>query len=89
VTQVPWSTESPYRLPVAVWREMVDTYFPDRAWITLSRHTLDELARFKTRRALPTWDTTVSALLGDAMMLADAASIIEAARAPFSEGPRQ
>jgi hypothetical protein len=88
VTQVPWSTESPYRLPVPVWREMVDTYFPDRAWITLSRATLDELARFKTRRALPTWDTTVSALLGDAMMLEDAATIIEAARAPYGEGRR-
>jgi hypothetical protein len=41
----------------------VDAHFPDAAWITMSRHTLDELIRFKTRHALPTWDATVAALL--------------------------
>ena len=37
-----------------------------RAWITMSRQTLDELIRFKTRHALPTWDATVAALLAQA-----------------------
>jgi hypothetical protein len=32
----------------------------------MSRQTLDELQRFKSRRALPTWDATLSALLGQA-----------------------
>jgi hypothetical protein len=66
VQQVPWSKEATYRLPVSVWREAVDVHFPDAGWITMSRHTLDELQRFKTRRALPTWDATVSALLAEA-----------------------
>jgi hypothetical protein len=29
----------------------------------MSRETLDELVRFKTRHALPTWDATVLDLL--------------------------
>ncbi|HYZ54059.1 MAG TPA: DUF6084 family protein, partial [Streptosporangiaceae bacterium] len=71
VQQVPWSKEATYRLPVSVWQEAVDIHFPNSGWITMSRQTLDELQRFKTRRALPTWDATVSALLAEAADAAD------------------
>jgi hypothetical protein len=66
VQQVPWSKEAPFRLPVAVWREAIDAHFPNSAWIRMSRQTLDELQRFKTRYALPTWEAAVSALLARA-----------------------
>ena len=66
VQQVPWSKEASFGLPVKLWREAIDAHFPDSAWITLSTQTLDELIRFKTRNALPTWDATLSALLGQA-----------------------
>jgi hypothetical protein len=66
VEQVPWSAESSYRLPVAVWREMVDRDFPGAGWIRCSRATLDALGRFKSRQALPTWDATIAALLDGA-----------------------
>jgi uncharacterized protein DUF6084 len=63
VQQVPWSKEAQYRLPLSTWREAIDAHFPDTAWIKMSLHTLDELLRFKSRQALPTWDATLSALL--------------------------
>ena len=63
VQQVPWSSETVFGLPVAVWRETVDLHFPDSAWLRIRRDTLDELQRFKSRNALPTWDSTLSALL--------------------------
>jgi hypothetical protein len=63
VQQVPWSKEASYRLPVSIWREAIDVHFPNSAWIRMSLHTLDELQRFKNRRALPTWDATLAALL--------------------------
>ena len=66
VAQVPWSKEASFRLPVAVWREAVDAHFPNSAWFRVSTHTLDELQRFKTRQALPTWDATITALLKQA-----------------------
>lgn len=66
VQQVPWSKEASYRLPVAVWREAIDAHFPNSAWIKISNSTLDELLRFKTRAALPTWEATVLALLAAA-----------------------
>jgi hypothetical protein len=63
VQQVPWSKEASCRLPVSVWREAIDDHFPGSAWIRMTRETLDELQRFKTRQALPTWDATLRALL--------------------------
>ena len=71
--QVPWSKEAAYRLPISIWREAVDAHFPNSAWIKMSRHTLDELQRFKTRTALPTWDATIQALLAAAARTADSA----------------
>ena len=71
VQQVPWSKEAPYRLPLATWAEAIDAHFPDSSWIKMSRSTLDELLRFKTARALPTWDTTIAALLAEAAQPAD------------------
>jgi hypothetical protein len=66
VQQVPWSKEASFRLPVATWRQAVDAHFPNSAWIKISNSTFDELLRFKTRAALPTWEATVLALLASA-----------------------
>lgn len=63
VEQVPWEKEAAYRLPVRVWRELMDRYFPGSAWIRLRREHFDALHRFKGRRALPTWDDAIAALL--------------------------
>src|SRR5712691_993475 len=63
IQQVPWSKEAHFRLPLNVWQEAIDVHFPDSAWIKMSRSTLDELLRFKSHAALPTWDATIAALL--------------------------
>ena len=56
VEPVPWDKEAAYRLPVPVWREMMDRYFPGCGWLRLRRDTLDALLRLPgpSRRALPT-----------------------------------
>ncbi|HJY04312.1 MAG TPA: DUF6084 family protein, partial [Streptosporangiaceae bacterium] len=66
VELVPWSAEASYRMPVSVWQELVDVHFPNSAWLRCSRQTLDELSAFKAKRALPTWDSTLEALLAEA-----------------------
>ena len=66
VQLVPWSKEAPCRIPVGVWREAIDVHFPNTAWLKMSTQTFDELQRFKNRRALPTWDATLRALLAEA-----------------------
>jgi hypothetical protein len=66
VTQVPWHKEASYRLPVAVWREVMDRFFPNSGWIRMRRDTLDALQRYKATRALPTWDDALEALFKEA-----------------------
>jgi len=66
VELVPWSAEASYRMPVAVWRELVDAHFPGSAWLRCSLQTLDALSAYKARHALPTWDATLAALLAQA-----------------------
>jgi hypothetical protein len=63
VDQIGWNQEASYRLPVRVWREMMDRYFPDSAWIRLRRDTFDALHRFRGREALTTWEETIEVLL--------------------------
>jgi hypothetical protein len=63
VAPVPWDKEAAYRLPVAVWRELMDRYFPNSAWLRLSREQVDALHRFKQRHAFTTFDRAIEALL--------------------------
>ncbi len=63
---MPWDREAAYRLPVRVWREMMDHYFPTEGWIRMRRESIDALQAFKSRSALPTWDEAVRLLLDKA-----------------------
>lgn len=66
VQPVPWHVEARYRLPVKVWRDLMDLYFPNSGWIRLRRETIDVLTRFKAERAIPTWDDAFELLLKEA-----------------------
>jgi hypothetical protein len=63
VELIPWSAEASYRMPAAVWQDVVNEHFPGSAWLRCTRETLDALSAFKAEHALPTWDATLSALL--------------------------
>jgi hypothetical protein len=63
---VGWDQEASYRLPVQVWRAVMDLYFPSSGWLRVGRDTLDALQRFKASRALPTWDQALERLLKEA-----------------------
>jgi hypothetical protein len=60
---VPWECSAEFRLPVRIWRELIDHYYPQTGWIPLHRRTLAALQREKARRALPTLDACVAELL--------------------------
>jgi hypothetical protein len=67
VTQVPWDCEARYRLPVAVWRDLMETYFPGTEWLRMRRDTVEALAHFRHLRGLTTWDEVVTSLLAQAL----------------------
>jgi Family of unknown function (DUF6084) len=63
INRISWNAESAYRLPVGVWRETMDRYFPGSAWLRLDRETFDRLVAFRARRALTGWDAVLDGLL--------------------------
>ena len=63
VGQISWSKEAIYRLPVALWREMIQRYFPNSAWIRLHKDVFDQLYQYKATHSLPTWEEVVVRLL--------------------------
>jgi hypothetical protein len=69
VEQVPWDCESRYEIPVAVWREMIDHYFPNTGWLRLSRESIESLAHYKSVRGLTTWEETIGSLLAKAQVV--------------------
>ena len=67
VQQVPWDREAVYRMPLAVWREVMDAYFPGAAWIRVRRETLAALQRFRAKNGSASWDEAIEMMLGEAV----------------------
>ena len=63
---VPWTKSIDFRMPVSVWRETVEHYYPNTGWVALRSQTLESLQREKLERALPTLDACIQELLGEA-----------------------
>ena len=55
--------EANFRLPVAVWKEMMEMYFPNTAWLCLQRDAFEQLYNYKVRHGLPTWEQAITRAL--------------------------
>jgi Family of unknown function (DUF6084) len=63
IEQIPWDKETKYRLPVRVWRQMMDIYYPNSAWLCLQRDVFEKLSRYKMDRGMPTWEQALVSLI--------------------------
>jgi hypothetical protein len=66
VEHIPWSCEARYAMPVAVWRDMIESYYPNTGWVRVSSEVLTALAGYRARHGLVSWDETVQKLLAAA-----------------------
>jgi hypothetical protein len=66
VAQIPREKETAYRLPVRVWRDMMELYYPDCAWLCLRRDLFDRLQDYKRQNGLPTCELALEHLLSPA-----------------------
>lgn len=69
VEQLSWSLEARCAMPVAIWRRLMDQWFPGSGWLRLDRASLDALSRFRSARGLTSWEDTLAALLPSEAML--------------------
>jgi Family of unknown function (DUF6084) len=62
---VPWSRSVDFRMPVAVWRQTVEHYYPNTGWVPLRSDTMGSLEAERVARGLPTYDACIGQLLGE------------------------
>jgi Family of unknown function (DUF6084) len=63
---VPWTRSVDFRMPVAVWKETIEHYYPNTGWVGLRSETLAKLQRLKVNRGHATFDACVAELVDEA-----------------------
>jgi hypothetical protein len=66
VAPIPWDKETRFRLDLKVWKDLMDAYYPNSAWLAIRRDVFEDLNRWKTERGIPTWEQTFETLLASA-----------------------
>jgi Family of unknown function (DUF6084) len=56
VAQISWENEASHRMPIRIWREMMDAYYPNTTWLCLQRDAFERLYAYKVKRGIPTFD---------------------------------
>ncbi len=63
IDQIGWDKEARFKLPARIWREMMDHYYPNSAWLRLRRDAFDRLHEYKRRHGMATWEEAIDSLL--------------------------
>jgi hypothetical protein len=63
VAPISWDQEAKFRLPLQVWREMMQAYYPHGAWLHVRRDVFDRLYRYKMQRGIPSWEQALESIL--------------------------
>jgi hypothetical protein len=64
IAQIPWDRAATYRLPVRVWKEMMDLHYPGTAWLCLRREVFERIEEFRARHGISSWEQTFERMLG-------------------------
>ncbi len=56
VAQISWEKEASHRMPIRIWREMMDAYYPNTTWLCLQRDAFERLYAYKVKRGITTFD---------------------------------
>ncbi|HEV7673106.1 MAG TPA: DUF6084 family protein [Candidatus Angelobacter sp.] len=65
VGPISWDQESRFKLPVGLWREMMNAYYPNTAWVCLRRDVFDRLNLYKMQHGIPTWEQVMETMLAE------------------------
>jgi uncharacterized protein DUF6084 len=63
VQPIPWDREATYRMPLAIWKELMEQHHPNTAWLYLNRDVFNRFYAFKCSHGLATWEQAMETLL--------------------------
>jgi hypothetical protein len=64
--QIPWDREASFRVPLELWKEMMELYYPQSVWLSLRDDVFERLRDYKVRNGLPTYEAALESMLGTA-----------------------
>jgi Family of unknown function (DUF6084) len=66
VAPISWEKEAKFRLPLKIWKQMIDEYYPNTAWLCLRRDAFERLYEYKVRNGIPTWEEVIERIFQNA-----------------------
>ena len=66
VTPISWEKEAKFRLPLKIWKQMIDEYYPNTAWLCLRRDAFERLYEYKVHNGIPTWEEVIERMFQNA-----------------------
>jgi hypothetical protein len=66
VAQISWEKEADYRLPASTWRDLMDHYYPNVAWMGLRKDVFVMFDSYRSRNGLATPEQAMERLLASA-----------------------
>jgi Family of unknown function (DUF6084) len=66
VAPISWEKEARFKLPLKTWRNLIDEYYPNTAWLCLRRDAFERMYEYKVRNGIPTWEEVIERLFANA-----------------------
>ena len=66
VAPISWEKEAKFKLPLKVWKQVIDEYYPNTAWLCLRRDAFEKLYQYKVHNGIPTWEEVIERVLTNA-----------------------
>jgi hypothetical protein len=63
VAPISWEKEAKFKLPLKTWKDLIDHYYPNSAWLYLRRDVFDRLYRYKVRHGITSWEQVIERVL--------------------------
>lgn len=63
IERISWNKECAYRMPIQMWRDLMERHYPNSAWLALRRDVFDRLCEYKRDNGLLTWEQVIEQLL--------------------------
>lgn len=63
IAPISWAKEARFRLPVATWKELMEMYYPNSAWLNIRRDVFERLYQYKARSHIATWEQAIERAL--------------------------